>query len=152
MAGTKYDPAAVEAALGFELPTPQLMGWRLVDRESGVELEITGASPVPYPAVTVPAELVDHLEQMVLEAMKNIQDRVAAGQMRDGAFLLGELQSFDLLLGGAPDDLCFMLRNRQRQQLSVVPFAVGSDIVACLCAAKCTLFHYGGSQQRGPAN
>lgn len=150
MAELDLDIAAVEAAIGVELPRPQLLRWRLLDLPGGVELEITSAAPVAWQCISIPAWLVGLLAQAVLGALRSPMDRIGPDRARDGVLVVEEVDGFELTLSGRPDDLWWGLRHRERRQLSVVPFALGSDLFCCLHAATCVLIYHGLARPPGP--
>ena len=150
MAELDLDIAAVEAAIGVELPRPQLLRWRLLDRPGGVELEITSAAPSSWHPISIPAWLVGHLAQVVLGALKSPMDRIGPDRAHDGVLVLEEVDGFELTLFGHPNDLWWGLRNRERRQLSAVPFTLGSDLFCCLHAATCVLVYRGLARPPGP--
>lgn len=148
-----FDPAEVEAAHGRTLPRPRLLKWELIYREGVVELVITSVEAARQcRPVRVPAELIEHLLELVRRGLDNMHDRLAELPLdADNNFVAGELAGYRMLLTRGTDERWVSLTHDDRE-IASVPWIAGTDFFSALASAQIVLLHYGVLRLDGPAN
>ena len=148
-----FDPAEVEAAHGRTLPRPRRLKWELVYHGGVVQLVITSVEAARQcRPVRVPAELLEHLQELVLRGLDAMGNRLAELPLdADNNFVAGELAGYRILLTMGTDEHWVSLTHDDRE-IASVPWVAGTDFFAAMASAQLVLLYYGVLRLDEPAN